>query len=772
MDSNTSISEQVVRNLYNRNRMHAAVRSGVERYVMSRLDIEPEQYAARRGGFGRTLLNMALAGLALSMNGGPAQVGGAASGGATNTLSENPQNAGWQGDQHPRYTGGQAQGKGGQFAPKPVKADDKKPATSMDLPPGAKTPRPKQDGPANDPKTTQFLKSMWSKQPEQKSEQKPTGFNHETSSVKDYVDDYIGGKAKFDDSDIGRQYQQFQVNNGPEIEAELNRRMNDKGHPVAGDAAATPPAHSPGEPPAPSNHIDRLWSQHEEGTQHNENGERSLLLAWANEAKKVGYLKDRNDFQNFIGHFQTAREKSQVMGKAAFTEMIKELGGRNASGNERSGAAAGIPAPPGPLNAAGNPQQGGNAAAAGNVANGGQGAQAAQAAVGSGDAGAGRVDAGLNLGPQNISDTANAAPQAKHREFQGKLSKSDAMKAWAAKQKAQQADQFQDSLTPPPSPQSSQRRPIFGDSKVGGLKPVSPGQQAGNEDIFKNPAHEKRMAEAPKDVPQGDLETPEIDFNPAKLEKELQRDQTKAERREAALLTPIPEATAASDDDVRKARKAALEKVRRAEKVLDGTDLEKIHNAATVGEIPPDEFREFVEQRHKEEHKQWADEQRVKRDIRRAIGLHSKARKDGSSGYVEDAAAVKGDIVAAITGNVDRSDLHAYLGPDESRWEQNAFEFAKSEDTERPGPHDPQWLDNLVDEYREGMDNQALLQPIDAPTEPIVNEFDETVPFSRKNIGILVERFANEFRMKSPALRTHIVDKHRSSVVDLPKRRK
>lgn len=252
---------------------YQAARSVIAEHAM-RHGVDVERYAQNGflGGFGKTLLRMLLSGAALSAVGNMTPAGDSTPG--THTLSENPQNPHWEGDKHPRYTSGQAQGKGGQFSPKPIHEDQK---------------RPQQPTPAEDSDTKQREREALAKLQAWKDSRKQA----ETSSSEQ----------------------------------------------------------QPGQTTT-----QKMFARHSAGETTDESGERSLLLHWANQARD--HIKSEQDFQNFVGRFQVAREEGVRLGHNPepiwkMMEEFKRDSQANTGGEGSSGVSQRLPAPPAPSGSAG-----------------------------------------------------------------------------------------------------------------------------------------------------------------------------------------------------------------------------------------------------------------------------------------------------------------------------------------------------------------------------------------------------------------------------------
>lgn len=635
---------------------YQAARSVIAEHAM-RHGVDVERYAQNGflGGFGKTLLRMLLSGAALSAVGNMTPAGDSTPG--THTLSENPQNPHWEGDKHPRYTSGQAQGKGGQFSPKPIHEDQK---------------RPQQPTPAEDSDTKQREREALAKLQAWKDSRKQA----ETSSS--------------------------------------------------------------GQQPGPTA-TQKMFARHSAGETTDESGERSLLLHWANQARD--HIKNEQDFQNFVGRFQVAREEGVRLGHNPepiwkMMEEFKRDSQANTGGEGSSGVSQRLPAPPAPSGSAGGAM----------VRRAVPGASVPHTGA-SGTTQPGTTSAAVRPSPPLSQLMANPAAAARRaaappRMTQKPLIGSDAGTHVPNRPKL---------LPPVVKPQNT--------------LPSPPAPQKSNAEIFKNPAYEERKRKAEEE-----RRNPELAFNVKDIEK-----QDTASTEEPEHPGPVvsqkqfethddagkrigfdePALIAARKEREKKAR--AYRKWQKSQK----DPMAALNEVALEHEIAPDELHAAVKERAMMDSGHQFDQERedAKSYLRGIFGGSTKAKRmrdKGGDHLGYDFDNYASEFASMYPGVAGLADSGSSLGT-----EQLMFELLQEGVTQNP-LDDREYVSRVASELAEQWRDQPT-HYLPAPPPPLPVDGEDVVPFSRDTLIADVKRILA--RRRSPSSRT-LLDKTVGPVVN------
>lgn len=242
-------------------------------------------------------------------------------------------------------------------------------------------------------------------------------------------------------------------------------------------------------------------------------------------------------------------------------------------------------------------------------------------------------------------------------------------------------------------------------------------------------------------------------FNPAELE------QATPEQPEAAgsVLKKPDVATKFNGDydafdQAKKDRAALVRQNRQWEKNVEENPERNVNEIAAEYEMDPAELREYAEGLQQWEQDEWQKRESVKTQIRKAWGVHGGTLRDMENKGLDHNSLKNSD---GLYGSLDTNALREHLGPDEHLWAEKAWSMLREDPQPKPGMHDKEWLRRVADDaYHKQLANisNSDEEYFDDPGE---DEFGNKMPFSRKSLGLIVERYFQKQREKYRARTTH-----------------
>jgi len=183
----------------------------------------------------------------------------------------------------------------------------------------------------------------------------------------------------------------------------------------------------------------------------------------------------------------------------------------------------------------------------------------------------------------------------------------------------------------------------------------------------------------------------------------------------------------------------------KTKKNIQGDPRDHIAKAAEENEFDPDLFEEYIGGMEAHDKQQWKRREDVKKAILKTWHVTS-----GQLGNLEnrkggDAASLRG--ADSLKGNLDDDQVYEFLGSDESNWVQNAWDMVREEPPEEPGPHNREWLESHVENFKREQSSQ--LQPQEDYPEP-----EDGMPFSRRALVQSVDRYFRDARQSFRARRS------------------
>ena len=94
--------------------------------------------------------------------------------------------------------------------------------------------------------------------------------------------------------------------------------------------------------------------------------------------------------------------------------------------------------------------------------------------------------------------------------------------------------------------------------------------------------------------------------------------------------------------------------------------------------------------------------------------------------------------VDSLKGNLDDDQLYEFLGSDDSNWVQNAWDMVREEPPAEPGPHNREWLESHVENFKREQFNVYQPEEYDQP--------EDDMPFSRRALVKSVDRYFRDAR--------------------------
>lgn len=201
----------------------------------------------------------------------------------------------------------------------------------------------------------------------------------------------------------------------------------------------------------------------------------------------------------------------------------------------------------------------------------------------------------------------------------------------------------------------------------------------------------------------------------AKLAEQKAAKPTASEQKNAAKRIEFDPTGWGDDDEASTTSKKGLEQV-----------------AARHG-LETDQLGKHIDEMEKHDQEQWRQKRQLQSDVRKYIGSNTARRQsanDGKKGHEE-----YHDIADALSGNIPHEVLVAHFGHDPQDWDHQAYELANSPTLERPGRHDPEWVEKHAKDLANRMESASQAPEYDYP-EP-----EDGVPFSRKSLAAEIDRY-------------------------------
>lgn len=205
-------------------------------------------------------------------------------------------------------------------------------------------------------------------------------------------------------------------------------------------------------------------------------------------------------------------------------------------------------------------------------------------------------------------------------------------------------------------------------------------------------------------------------------------------------------------DQAKKDRAALVRENRKWEREVEENPDRNIDEIAAEYEMDPAELRAHAESLQNWEQDEWTRREQVKTQIRKAWGVHGGTLRDMENKGLDHNSLQNSD---GLYGSLDTGLLHEYLGPDEHSWAEKAWSLLREDPQPKPGMHDKNWLRKVAEEaYNKQM---AGIAASDDPYfyDPGEDEFGNKMPFSRKSLGLLVDRYFRIHREKYRARNAH-----------------
>jgi hypothetical protein len=170
--------------------------------------------------------------------------------------------------------------------------------------------------------------------------------------------------------------------------------------------------------------------------------------------------------------------------------------------------------------------------------------------------------------------------------------------------------------------------------------------------------------------------------------------------------------------------------------IHQGDPRENIAEVAKENEFDPDSFGEYIGGMEAHDKQQWKRREKVKKDILKTWRTTSSELRDLENFKGGDAASLRG--VDSLKGNLDDDQVYEFLGSDESSWVQNAWEMVREEPPAEPGPHNREWLESHVENFKREQSNVYQPEEYDQP--------EDGMPFSRRALVQSVDRYFRDAR--------------------------
>jgi len=205
-------------------------------------------------------------------------------------------------------------------------------------------------------------------------------------------------------------------------------------------------------------------------------------------------------------------------------------------------------------------------------------------------------------------------------------------------------------------------------------------------------------------------------------------------------------------DQAKKDRESLVRQNRKWTKDVEENPDRNIDEIAAEYEMDPAELRAHAESMQQWEQDEWNRREQVKTQIRKAWGVHSGTLRDMENKGLDHNSLKNAD---GLYGSLDTALLQEHLGPDEHLWADKAWSMLREDQTPKPGMHDKNWLRGIAEQaYNKQMTDIASS---DEPYfyDPGEDDFGNKMPFSRKSLGLLVDRYFQVHREKYRRSTTH-----------------
>lgn len=229
---------------------------------------------------------------------------------------------------------------------------------------------------------------------------------------------------------------------------------------------------------------------------------------------------------------------------------------------------------------------------------------------------------------------------------------------------------------------------------------------------------------------------------PATL-KPVQADDDERARQQAEARAKRNAAHAAKLAEQKAAQPTAAEKKAAAKRVEfdptgwgddePSTPKESIAQVATRHGLEESDFHSHLDEMEKHDTEQWKKQRHLQAEVRKYIGSNTARRQaanEGKKGHEE-----YHDIADALSGNIPHEVLVEHFGHDTQDWDHKAYALANSPTLERPGKHDPEWVEKHAKDLANRMEAASQAPEYDYP-EP-----EDGVPFSRKALTAEMDRY-------------------------------
>ena len=177
-------------------------------------------------------------------------------------------------------------------------------------------------------------------------------------------------------------------------------------------------------------------------------------------------------------------------------------------------------------------------------------------------------------------------------------------------------------------------------------------------------------------------------------------------------------------------------KTKTEKNIHQGDPRENIAEVAKENEFDPDSFGEYIGGMEAQEKQQWKRREKLKSDILKTWHKTSSELRDLENRKGGDAASLRG--VDSLKGNLDDDQLYEFLGSDDSNWVQNAWDMVREEPPAEPGPHNREWLESHVKNFKREQSNVYQPEEYDQP--------EDDMPFSRRALVKSVDRYFRDAR--------------------------
>ena len=177
-------------------------------------------------------------------------------------------------------------------------------------------------------------------------------------------------------------------------------------------------------------------------------------------------------------------------------------------------------------------------------------------------------------------------------------------------------------------------------------------------------------------------------------------------------------------------------KTKTEKNIHQGDPRENIAEVAKENEFDPDSFGEYIGGMEAHDKQQWKRREKVKSDILKTWHKTSSELRDLENRKGGDAASLRG--VDSLKGNLDDDQLYEFLGSDDSNWVQNAWDMVREEPPAEPGPHNREWLESHVENFKREQSNVYQPEEYDQP--------EDDMPFSRRALVKSVDRYFRDAR--------------------------